>query len=127
MTQSPTPSSTEELSDRLHERLERLEAFYRRRGRLFQAGWIVLAVLLSLAGLALIPLPGPGAVVAVLGLGMLAPAFGWARTLLHRGIDWGERFHDWSEKTRARHLAVRVAGVLGALIGIATAVWWLVR
>ncbi len=127
MTQSVTRSDRPDLSDRLRARLERLEAFYRRRGKPVQVVWIVLAVVVTLAGLALLALPGPGALVFLLGLGMLAPAFGWARTLLHRGIELGDRFHDWSEATPVRRFAVRVTGVVGALLGIAAVVWWFVR
>ena len=116
-----------DLSDRLHERLERLEDFYQRRGELFQ----VVAGSPSPRGARgprAAPAPGPGRMVVVLGLGMLAPAFGWARTLLRRAIELGDRFHEWSEATPARTLRGRASSASsGRCSASPSAVWSFVR
>jgi uncharacterized protein (TIGR02611 family) len=44
----------------------------------------ILGTTLVLIGLALLFLPGPGMVVVVIGLGLLASEFAWARRLLRR-------------------------------------------
>jgi hypothetical protein len=43
----------------------------------------VVGVVVILAGLAMVVLPGPGLVVAGVGLGMLASEWAWARRILH--------------------------------------------
>ena len=47
-----------------------------------QTGSLMLGWLLVIAGLILMPLPGPGMVVLVAGVAMLAQHYSWARRLL---------------------------------------------
>ncbi len=53
----------------------------------------VVGVVLVLAGLAMLVLPGPGFIVALAGLAVLATEFAWARSALdttkRRGADVG--------------------------------------
>ena len=53
-------------------------------------------------GLVMIFLPGPGALVVLLGLGILGMEFAWARRLLHS-------VREWSEGTLRRLRALRPA------------------
>lgn len=54
-----------------------------RRAAVLVAGSALLAI-----GLALIPLPGPGLLVMLLGLGVLAAEFAWARRTLDQVKSW---------------------------------------
>ncbi|WP_231121604.1 PGPGW domain-containing protein [Motilibacter peucedani] len=64
------------------------------RRRLWRALVGVVGTLISLGGLALVPLPGPGWLVVVLGLAVLATEFAWAErllTMLRAALDaWAE-------------------------------------
>lgn len=54
------------------------------------AGWAVL-----LAGLVMVPYPGPGWVTAFIGLSILATEFGWAKDLHDYGRDKYDRWQRW--------------------------------
>jgi uncharacterized protein (TIGR02611 family) len=54
-------------------------------------GRTVLGVVVTLAGIALLPLPGPGTVVILVGLALLARDHEWAARLLHRARTIGAR------------------------------------
>jgi UPF0716 family protein affecting phage T7 exclusion len=47
---------------------------------------LVAGLMLVLAGLAMLVLPGPGLVTIILGLVVLATEFAWAHHLLGRGV-----------------------------------------
>ncbi|WP_184183272.1 TIGR02611 family protein [Micromonospora parathelypteridis] len=79
------------------------------------AGAIVVTV-----GIALIPLPGPGWLLVIAGLGIWAVEYHWARRLL--GFT-RRHVHGWTQWVTRQSLAVRI--VLGAvgLVFVATVVW----
>ncbi|RZU74348.1 uncharacterized protein (TIGR02611 family) [Micromonospora kangleipakensis] len=79
------------------------------------AGAIVVTV-----GIALIPLPGPGWLLVIAGLGIWAVEFHWARRLL--GFT-RRHVHNWTRWVTSRSLPVRL--VLGAvgLVFVAVVVW----
>lgn len=81
----------DDIEHRADRWLRRVRAHYEGHGPLFRAAWVIVAVLVVLAGLAMTVLPGPALVVIPTGLAMLAAAFGWARRLLRLGIDYGDR------------------------------------
>jgi uncharacterized protein (TIGR02611 family) len=62
---------------------------------LARSGWRVLVAVvgatITLAGLVMIVTPGPGLVLVVLGLGILASEFAWARRLRDRAVDTAKR------------------------------------
>jgi uncharacterized protein (TIGR02611 family) len=55
------------------------------------AGRTVLGVVVTLAGIALLALPGPGTLVILIGLALLARDHEWAAHLLHRARRIGAR------------------------------------
>lgn len=64
----------------------------------------VLGTLVILAGIPLIPLPGPGWLVVFLGVGLWSTEFHWARRLLR----WGGRvLRAWTDWVRGQHLLVQ--------------------
>lgn len=69
----------------------------------------VLGGLLSVAGLILVPLPGPGWLIVFLGLAILGTEFHWARRIaawLKRQLD---RFWIWWRARRARRASAKAA------------------
>jgi uncharacterized protein (TIGR02611 family) len=75
-------------------------------------------------GVLLIPFPGPGWAIVILGLAIWALEFAWAKNLL----EFTKRYvRSWTRWVRRQSLAVRVIiGVLG-LIFVAGVVWGSVR
>lgn len=79
------------------------------------AGAIVVTV-----GIALIPLPGPGWLLVIAGLGIWAVEYHWARRLL--GFT-RRHVHNWTRWATSRSLPVRfVLGAVG-LVFVAVVVW----
>ena len=60
-----------------------------------RSGWrlavLVVGVVITLAGLVLLLTPGPGLLLIVAGLGILATEFAWARRLRDRAVDSAKR------------------------------------
>jgi uncharacterized protein (TIGR02611 family) len=83
-----------------------------------------IGTLVVALGLLLIPFPGPGWAIVILGLAIWALEFTWARNLL----EFTKRHvHSWTRWVRRQSLPVRaVLGVLG-LIFVALVVWTSVR
>ena len=78
---------------------------YPRLEHAYRAAIGVLGGSLSVIGLLLVPLPGPGWLVVFLGLAVLGTEFGWARRIaawLKRRLD---RFWAWWKARRARRAA----------------------
>lgn len=79
------------------------------------AGALVLTI-----GIVLIPLPGPGWLLVIAGLGIWAVEFHWAKRLL--GFT-RRHVHSWTRWATSRSLPVRIAlGVVG-LAFVAVVVW----
>src|SRR5918992_1051765 len=102
---------TPELLIKLRERKERHE----QRHIVLRAGFVLLGVLIVLAGAALsFPgVPGPGIAVILIGLGFLALEFDWAERLLERGILYADRVKDRAEETSTKQRVL--AGIGGAV------------
>ncbi|MFI7607447.1 TIGR02611 family protein [Micromonospora sp. NPDC049366] len=90
-------------------------------------GRIALKIFISIAGalvvtlgIALIPLPGPGWLLVIAGLGIWAVEYHWARRLL--GFT-RRHVHSWTQWVKVQSLAVRV--VLGSvgLVFVAAVLW----
>ena len=83
-----------------------------------------IGTLVVALGLLLIPFPGPGWAIVILGLAIWALEFTWARNLL----EFTKRHvQAWTRWVRRQSLPVRaVLGVLG-LIFVAVVVWTSVR
>lgn len=79
----------EEARRRAQRRIDQVRDVYDRHGAAFHILWIVAAVVVLLAGVAMTVFPGPAMVVLPLGVAMLAVVFGWARRLLLFGADEG--------------------------------------
>jgi len=75
-----------------------------------------VGVCLVLGGIALMPLPGPGILVVVAGLAVLATEYVWARRLLRRAKSEAERAQEEAVASRTR-IALTVLSAL-AMCGL---------
>ena len=93
----------------------RLEPIRRARDRVrrLPGGWVVWRVSVALvglivvvAGIILLPLPGPGWLIVFAGIAIWATEFAWARRLLiwtkRQVRDYSERIRSWWHRRRAR-------------------------
>jgi uncharacterized protein (TIGR02611 family) len=108
--ESPTPRRR--FVDGIKERRER----HRERGRVVRAAVMLAGFVVVLAGLAMIPLPGPGLLVTAAGLAVLALEFAWAERLLERTVD---RMSATTETVKRATRAQQV--ILGLLIAMVAA------
>jgi uncharacterized protein (TIGR02611 family) len=107
-------------------RREQLRAI-RQRIRATRSGRLTLQLvvgtfggLVVVTGIILIPFPGPGWLIVLAGLAILAIEFVWAQRLLAFTRSWLERWWHWLGR---QHLAVRLlAGAVGLLF-VTTVVW----
>jgi uncharacterized protein (TIGR02611 family) len=104
------PSRRGRFLDGVKERRER----HRERSKVVRASVVLAGFVVVLAGLAMIPLPGPGLLVTAAGLALLALEFVWAERVLERTIDHMGKATDRVKRTgRAQRL---ILGLLGALV-----------
>ena len=98
--------------DAVRERRER----NRRRGRIVRAAVALAGFVVVLAGLAMIPLPGPGLLIVAAGLAILALEFAWAERWLERTI---EQVDAAGDKVKRASTAQQI--ILGLLVVLALA------
>jgi uncharacterized protein (TIGR02611 family) len=113
---------------RPHPIIQRLQARRERhlaRGRFYRVVFAVAGFTVLAAGLAMLVLPGPGLVVIVIGLALLALEFAWAERMLERAVDRMERAR---RVTREATRWQRIFGVLAVAAGsgavIVAALYW---
>lgn len=88
--------------------LRRARAWVARHPRVeiaYRIGVAVVGTIMTLGGLVLVPLPGPGWLIVFLGLAVLGTEFHWARRLsgwVKRMLD---RFWQWWRQRRAARAA----------------------
>ena len=98
--------------EKVRERRER----HRRRSRVVRAAVALAGFVVVLAGLAMIPLPGPGLLIVAGGLAILALEFAWAERWLERTI---EQVDAAGDKVKRASRAQQV--ILGLLVVLALA------
>jgi uncharacterized protein (TIGR02611 family) len=95
------------------DKVDRANDIYEDHGKVFRTMWIAVGFIVVAAGLAMIVFPGPVTVVVPLGLAMLAAVFGWARHLLMRSVEEGQRasrrFHEASRPVQLLTIAASTA------------------
>lgn len=91
-----------------------------RTGNLLWRALIAIAgTTVILTGIALLPLPGPGWLVIIAGLAILATEFAWARSAVNRVKSFVATWTAWVGR---QHLAVRLLIGGAALAAAATAI-----
>lgn len=115
------PRPRRRFLDGVKERRER----HRERSKVVRAAVVLVGFVVVLAGLAMIPLPGPGLLVTAAGLAVLALEFVWAERLLERAIDqMGEATDKVKRAGRAQQLILGLLGVLVAAATVTAAYAW---
>ena len=85
--------------------------------RLYRTVVGVVGALVTVAGLVMVPFPGPGWLVVFVGIGILASEFDWAKRLLDFGR---ERLRAWNDWMRPQPLWVKAAAAVltAAAVGL---------
>jgi uncharacterized protein (TIGR02611 family) len=110
-----TPSEKPPLIDRLRDQRER----HLERNVIYRVAFAATGVIVLLAGIAMLVLPGPALVVIPIGLAMLALEFAWAENMLEKAIERAEAAKDAAKQTSR---AERIFGALAIALAIAAAV-----
>lgn len=130
MSSSVTPESTpteraEKPVRPLIVGLRERRARHKERNVIVRAVYVIAAVTVVLAGIAMLLLPGPAFVVIPIGLTMLALEFAGAERLLDRALDQADAAKEKaSNTTTGQRILVVVAGALAACAAAAAAVLW---
>ena len=101
--------------EKVRERRER----HRQRSRIVRAAVALAGFVVVLAGLAMIPLPGPGLLIVAAGLAILALEFAWAERWLERTI---EQVDAAGDKVRRASRAQQVILVLLVVLAVAAVI-----
>jgi hypothetical protein len=117
-----TTGTAEEIRRRTHDFRTRAERAYARRGRAFHVLWVVVAVALLVAGLAMMVLPGPAVVVVPVALAMLSVQFSWAGRLVDAGLDRGSALTSWVSRSRWRSALLVLLAALALALAVVAAV-----
>lgn len=114
----------EDLPD-LIARLRERRAEHKRRRRAYRVVYVIAGFTVTLAGVAMLVLPGPALVVIPVGLAMLALEFAWAERVLERTIARAELARrKAAEATRTQQILGMVATALGIAAAVAAALIW---
>jgi uncharacterized protein (TIGR02611 family) len=92
---------------------------HKQRGKVYRISFATLGFAIVALGLALIPLPGPGWLIVVLGLAMLALEFDRAERLLEKVLVRLERL---SEQASEASPLVKALGVAATVLGLVAAI-----
>jgi uncharacterized protein (TIGR02611 family) len=103
------------LIDRLKGRRER----HLEHGLIYRGAFVVAGLIVLLAGVAMLVLPGPAFIVIPVGLAMLALEFAWAENLLEKALERAEAAKDAAANSSTRE---RVLGGLAIALAIGAAV-----
>jgi uncharacterized protein (TIGR02611 family) len=116
-----SPEEAPQPSGRVRKRAKVTREQIRRRRTLdvtYRVFVLVIGVLVALAGVAMLVLPGPGWLVIILGVAILATEYAWAHRLLQRVKDWAERAKQVAldPKRRKRNRILAIVGVVAAAL-----------
>ncbi len=112
-------------AQRMREQLAERRESHQRRGRFYRVGFTVVAVTVTLAGIAMLVTPGPAFVIIPIGLAMLALEFAWAERLLERALVQAEGARQKAaEASPAQKLLTVIAVACGAAAFVAAAIVW---
>ncbi len=107
----------------MREQLQDRRASHHRRGWVYRSLVVLAGLSVTLAGLALLVLPGPAFVVIPIGLAMLALEFAWAERLLDKALEQADFAERKASETTPIQRVVAITGTVflgGAAI---TAAW----
>jgi uncharacterized protein (TIGR02611 family) len=119
---SPTEPVTDSMTPPPHSRIKFLDRLRSNPSShlALKIGVGILGALVVVTGIALIPLPGPGWAIVILGLAIWAVEFAWARHLLHFTRRHVQAWTHWVMK---QPLGLRFLIGLAGMIFISAVVW----
>jgi uncharacterized protein (TIGR02611 family) len=118
---SDGPSRAHRMRERLAQRREE----HAERSRVYRLLFALAGLIVTVAGLAMLVLPGPAFVVIPIGLAMLAMEFAWAERMLDRALAHAEVAQQKAkETTRAQRVLAGIAVALGVAAAIAAVLLW---
>ena len=118
-------SSSQPRRRSLSERLARRRERHLQRSRAYRAVFVVAGALVTLAGVAMLALPGPAFVVIPIGLTMLAMEFDWAERWLEKALARAEAAQRSAANASPLQKALGVGTtVLGIAAFVAAAILW---
>jgi uncharacterized protein (TIGR02611 family) len=100
------------------ERLARRREEHVRRGKLYRVLFVLCGVVVTIAGVAMLALPGPAFVVIPIGLAMLAMEFTWAEKALEKALEQADKAQ---EKARQASPLQKRLSVAATVLAIAAA------
>ena len=107
------------------QRLAKQRETYKQRGRLYRILFLSVGAFITLAGIAMLVLPGPALVVIPIGLAMLAMEFAWAEKALERALAQAERAQQTAKDASPAQKALSaIAIALGIAAFVAAAILW---
>jgi uncharacterized protein (TIGR02611 family) len=112
------PPDAPKLVRHLHEKRET----HRDHGRIYRAAFVVAGLVVLVAGVAMLALPGPAFVVIPIGLAILSLEFAWAGNLLERALEKAGRAKEKAGETTTRQRVlsgVAVAAAAAAFVAAA--------
>jgi uncharacterized protein (TIGR02611 family) len=106
-------------------KLRARQAEHKQRGRLYRWAFVVLGAVVTLAGVAMLALPGPAFVVIPVGLAILSLEFEWAERLLEKALVKGDAARrKASQASPAQKRLTIAAGALAAAAVVAACLLW---
>lgn len=120
-------SGTESLPEHrtLSQRLARRRERHLQRSRAYRAVFVVAGALVTLAGVAMLALPGPAFVVIPVGLAMLAMEFTWAERWLEHALEKAEAARRGAAAASPLQKALGVAATAAGIAAfVAAAILW---
>jgi uncharacterized protein (TIGR02611 family) len=104
-------------AERLAQRRER----HVERSRLYRIMFVVAGAIVTLAGIAMLVLPGPALIVIPIGLAMLAMEFAWAELMLEKALTHAEKAQRTAKEASPTQKAFTAAAIV---LAIAAVVVW---
>jgi uncharacterized protein (TIGR02611 family) len=109
------------LIRRLHDQRDR----HRARSAIYRLFFAGAGLIVLVAGVAMLVLPGPALAVIPIGLFMLAMEFAWAERMLELSIAQAERAKEKAANTtRTQRILSGIATALAAAAAIAASIVW---
>lgn len=120
MSDAPAPEDRSAWAAKLDAWRDRYES----KGPIYKGAWLVLGVLVTLAGIIMIVTPGPALVLIPLGLAMLAMQFEWAETLMEKALAHAEKTAEQAKETTPLQRVMAVLAVVLLIAAVVAAIFY---
>ena len=117
MTEQPEQSR---WANRIARRRER----YQEKGKLYRIGFVIVGSAVTLAGVAMLLLPGPAFVVIPIGLAMLAMEFAWAEAALEKALVQAEKAQAAAKEADTKQKVFTVVAALLVSAAVVSAIFY---